>query len=370
MKGKTNKQRQRLSVLGMMSGTSLDGIDAAVLDTDGVDIFDFGETRYRAYGAQERAILKAALGCWPDAPAVAPAAEVVEIAHARVLAGMGATDAVGFHGQTLAHDPANKRTHQAGDGAVLAAVSGRRVVWDFRSNDVAMGGQGAPLAPAYHFALARWMGAVAPIGFLNLGGVGNLTVVDPTREAAETPGALFAFDTGPANAPIDDFVAARTGAAHDMDGALAAAGRADAAILSRLEADPYLSAPAPKSLDRDSFAWLGAAVEGLSVEDGAATLTEAAALCVARALESVPDRPERVLVAGGGRHNGALMSALRRRCAADIDAIEDIGLDGDMLEAQAFAFLAVRVLNGLPTSFPGTTGVAAAIGGGEVSIPE
>jgi 1,6-anhydro-N-acetylmuramate kinase len=167
---------------------------------------------------------------------------VVEAAHAELLARFGAADAVAFHGQTLAHDPGGRGTHQAGDGARLAALTGRTVVWDFRSADVAAGGEGAPLAPFYHCALARWLGAEAPMAVLNLGGVANVTWIDPTAAAPEAPGALIACDTGPANAPIDDLVRARTGADCDRDGALARAGRVDRAILDRFRAEPFLAA--------------------------------------------------------------------------------------------------------------------------------
>jgi anhydro-N-acetylmuramic acid kinase len=359
VKGKAKAARGAMTALGMMSGTSLDGVDAAIIATDGEDVLAIGDSAYRPYSLPERDCLRAAFGRWPGQAGVAEAAEVVETAHAQLLARMGAAD-----------DPAAQRTHQTGSGAVLAAVSGRRVVWDFRSNDVAMGGQGAPLAPAFHFALARWIGAVAPLGFLNLGGVGNVTVVDPSLGVPERPGALLAFDTGPANAPIDDLMLARTGAARDEGGAAALAGKADNRVLERLAADPFLTVPPPKSLDRDAFAWLGAAVADLATPDAAATLVEASALCVAAGLARLDAPPERILVGGGGRHNPALMAALRRRLPATVDPVEIEGLNGDMLEAQAFAFLAVRVLRGLPTSFPGTTGVAACIGGGQVSMPE
>lgn len=370
MKGKTKGTLPVVTALGMMSGTSLDGVDAALIATDGRTITAIGDGAYRPYTEAERATLRAALGRWPGEAGVAEAAEVVETAHAELLARMGHAFVVGFHGQTLAHDPHSARTHQAGDGAVLAAVTGRQVVWDFRSNDMAMGGQGAPLAPVYHWALAQRLGAVAPMGFLNLGGVGNLTVVDPSHAGPEAPGALIAFDTGPANAPLDDLMRLRTGQACDVEGAAALAGKPNDAILQKLDSHPYLSAPPPKSLDRDSFDWLSQAVAQLSTEDAAATLTEAIALTVARGLTHVADPPERLLVTGGGRHNPAIMAALARHCDAAIDPVEAVELDGDLLEAQAFAFLAVRVLHGLPTSFPGTTGVAASIGGGEISTPD
>ncbi|TMV84016.1 anhydro-N-acetylmuramic acid kinase, partial [Thioclava sp. BHET1] len=278
-------------------------------------------------------------------------------------------DLVGFHGQTLAHDPGGRGTHQAGDGGVLAEALELPVIWDFRSNDVTLGGQGAPLAPFYHFACAKWIRADAPLVFLNLGGVGNLTWVDPLKPAPEADGACLAFDTGPANAPINDLMLARRGLAEDRDGALAAEGRAKAAIVEAFLHAPYFHRMPPKSLDRNEFAGLVAAAAELSDADAAATLTEACAAAVARGAEHFPAPPAGILVGGGGRHNGALMRRLEAHFPCPVLPVEAVELDGDMLEAQAFAFLAARVLYGLPTSAPMTTGVGAAVGGGKISRP-
>lgn len=360
-------------VMGAMSGTSFDGVDAALLLTDGERIGGFGPTAFRPYSAAERAVLRAAMGCWPGDAPVAQAAEIVETAHAELLsdlAGQGeAPELVGFHGQTLAHDPGGRGTHQAGDGSVLAAVLGLPVVWDFRSADVRMGGQGAPLAPFFHFALARHIGATEPLAVLNLGGVGNLTWIDPAASGPAHPGALLAFDTGPANAPIDDLMFARRGIARDEGGALAASGHVDETVVSGWLARGWFRKVPPKSLDRGDFAALGAAVAGLSDADAAATLAACAAASVAAGFEHLPAPPCRVLAAGGGRHNRAIMAALAARLPCPVGPVEEAGLDGDMIEAQAFAFLAARVARGLPTTCPGTTGVAAAVGGGQISRP-
>ena len=354
--------------LGAMSGTSLDGVDAAVLVTDGVTITGFGDSDYREYSPRERAVLRAALGRWPGED-LGEAEAVIAHAHRALLGGFDGVDLVGFHGQTLAHDPAGRGTHQLGDGAALAAALGVPVVWDFRSADVRLGGQGAPLAPFYHWALARHIGAEAPVAFLNLGGVGNLTWVDPAADRPEAEGALLAFDTGPANAPIDDLVSARTGAARDEGGALAAAGEVDDAIVTAYLSSSWFFRMPPKSLDRGDFSDLSAAVASLSTEDAAATLTAAAAMAVSDGLQHCPAPPERLLVTGGGRHNGAMMRMLAACCDMPVEPVEAVGLDGDMLEAQAFAYLAVRVARGLPTSCPGTTGVRAAVCGGTLSRP-
>jgi len=353
--------------LGAMSGTSLDGVDAALLVTDGTRILEFGATGYRPYAPVERDVIRAALGRWPGEAGVEAAAEVVETAHAELLSQLAGAELIGFHGQTLAHEPGGRGTHQAGSGAVLAAVLGLPVVWDFRTSDVRLGGQGAPLAPFFHFACARWIEARAPLAFLNLGGVGNLTWVDPAQTAPEVPGACLAFDTGPANAPLNDLMAARRGLAQDEGGALAATGTPDAQVLAAYLRHPYFYRMPPKSLDRNDFHDLLPAVAQLSDADAAATLTAAAAQAVARGAEHFPAPVSRVLVSGGGRHNATLMAMLAAALPCPVQPVEAVGLDGDMLEAQAFAYLAVRVARGLPTSCPGTTGVAAAVGGGQIS---
>jgi anhydro-N-acetylmuramic acid kinase len=355
--------------LGTMSGTSLDGVDAAIVVTDGEAILDFGETGYRPYGEAERAVIAAALGRWPGEAGVEAAAEVVEAAHAELMARFGDVDLAGFHGQTLAHDPGGRGTHQAGNGRVLAAALGLPVVWDFRRADVDLGGQGAPLAPFFHFACAKWIGAEAPLAVVNLGGVGNLTWIDPAKDRPEADGALLAFDTGPANAPLDDLMRARRGLSRDRDGALAAEGQVDETVIAGLMDHPHFRRMPPKSLDRNDFAGLLGQVAALSDADAAATLTAAAAAAVARGLEHCPEAPRRLLVTGGGRLNPVMMRMLAERAGLPAEPVEAVGLNGDMLEAQAFGYLAVRVARGLPTSCPSTTGVAAAVGGGEVSRP-
>lgn len=364
-----NLQDGPVWALGTMSGTSLDGVDAAMVLTDGVRILDFGAHEFRPYSAGEQAVLRAALGAWPGDAGVAHAALIVEAAHAEVMSRFRGVQLAGFHGQTLAHDPRGRGTHQAGDGAALARVLGLPVVWDFRTQDVALGGQGAPLAPFFHFALAKRIGATAPIAFLNLGGVGNLTWIDPRQPGPESPGALLAFDTGPANAPVNDLMQRRLGRTHDAGGDLAAGGQVDAAVLAGFLDHGYFRKIPPKSLDRNDFHALLPAVAALSDADAAATLTACAAAAVAVGAEHFPAPVSRILVGGGGRHNRALMAALSARLPCPVEPVEAADLDGDMLEAQAFAYLAVRVAHGLPTSAPGTTGVAAPAGGGRISRP-
>lgn len=359
-----------LWALGAMSGTSLDGVDAAMVRTDGITIEGFGPQAYRPYTQGEQDVLRAALGRWPGDPAAAAAAEVVETAHAELLSRFTGAEVLGFHGQTLAHDPQGRGTHQCGSGALLAQVLDLPTVWDFRSSDVAMGGQGAPLAPFFHFALARHIGATRPLAFLNLGGVGNLTWIDPAASGPEAEGALLAFDTGPANAPLNDLMRARLGQSHDHDGALAATGEVDEGFVASVLRDPWFDAPPPKSLDRNDFAGLIERLDMLSDADAAATLTAVAAASVAAGQIHFPAPVSRILVTGGGRLNPVMMAELRRRIPATIDPVEEVGLNGDMLEAQAFAFLAVRVLRKLATSAPGTTGAPTLVGGGQISRPD
>ncbi len=356
--------------LGTMSGTSLDGVDAAMVLTDGETITEFGPHAYRAYSASEQANIRAAFGKWPGDEGVTAATNLVETAHAEVLSRFSGAEVVGFHGQTLAHDPAGRGTHQCGNGAVLADVLGLPVVWDFRSSDVAMGGQGAPLAPFFHHACARFIGATEPLAFLNLGGVGNLTWVDPRIENPAAPAALLAFDTGPANAPINDLMQVHFGKTQDEGGALAAAGAADEnAVTAFLDHSFFYKMP-PKSLDRNDFTSSFRTFNSFTPENAAATLAAIAAASVAKGADHFPAPVTRLLVSGGGRHNATMMRELAQRLHCQVDPIEEAGLNGDMLEAQAFAYLAVRVMRGLPTSCPSTTGVPAAVGGGQISRPD
>ena len=360
-----------IHAVGAMSGTSLDGVDVAVIETDGHDILGFGPTAYRPYTPREQATLRGALGRWPEDGSpddLAAVRDVVHAAHRAALEHMpGAL--VGFHGQTLAHDPGGRGTHQLGNGAALAHALGRPVVWDFRSEDVAKGGQGAPLAPFYHFACARFIKATAPLAFLNLGGVGNLTWVDPTQDTPEHPDALLAFDTGPANAPLNDLMQARRGQSHDANGALAARGTPHQEILKRFRDAPYFRAPPPKSLDRDDFADVVADVEDLPDADAAATICAMIAASVQQGLSHLPRIPSQILVCGGGRHNPVILKMLADAVPCAVQPVEAVGLNGDMLEAQAFAYLAVRSARGLPISSPTTTGAPRPLTGGRLSMP-
>ncbi|WP_237476944.1 anhydro-N-acetylmuramic acid kinase [Lichenibacterium dinghuense] len=356
--------------LGLMSGTSMDGIDLALLDTDGRDRLRFGPTGFAPYAAADRALLRRALadavsltdrdarpGALGEAEARVTALHAAAVrdflaAHAAEARGL---ELVGFHGQTVLHRPERRLTVQIGDGAALARAAGVDVVADLRAADVAAGGQGAPLVPAFHRALAGASGLALPAAVLNLGGVGNVTYLPES-------GDPVAFDTGPANALLDDLMLERSGAAFDRDGAAAAAGTVRGDIVDALMSHPYFAAPPPKSLDRD--AWSRATVAPLSTADAAATLTEFTAASVERALRHLPAAPGVLVACGGGARNPTLMGRLRARLPCRVLAAADLGWDGDAVEAQAFAYLAVRSRLGLPITFPGTTGVPAPLTGG------
>ncbi len=345
--------------IGLMSGTSLDGIDAALLRSDGQAVAEFGPAFTTPYDEMFRAALRGLLGGEGRASEVE---RELTLRHARAVETLlaksglerGEVAVVGFHGHTILHVPAKGRTRQIGDGALLAAEIGLDVVADFRSRDMAEGGEGAPFAPLYHAALAS--GLERPLAVLNLGAVGNITWI------GQDHGQVLAFDTGPGNALIDDWVAARAGLAYDRGGALAATGRVAEQALAKLMAEGYFERPPPKSFDRGAFG--SAPVAGLSREDGAATLTAFTAAAVAAGAAHFPEPIRRCLVTGGGRHNATLMAMLADRLAAPVEPVEAVGWDGDALEAQAFAYLALRAVDGLPLSLPSTTGVKQPTSGG------
>jgi len=354
-----------LRAIGLMSGTSLDGVDAAWIETDGVRVGRLGPALTMPYDAALRADLRRMLDLAPGLAAADPfLADVTARLTGRHAAAVAAldepADLIGFHGQTILHDPARRRTWQIGDAAALARATGIPVAHDFRSADVAAGGEGAPLAPVFHAALAA--GLERPLAVLNIGGVANVTWVG-------ADGRLVAFDTGPGNGPLDDWAARRAGLPCDRDGALSGAGRADAAVLARLLAHDYFRRPPPKSLDRLAFARALAesGLEALAAADGAATL--AAFVARAAAAAPLPAAPRRWLVSGGGQRNPSIMAALRGALGVPVEPAEAVGWDGDALEAQCFGFLAARVAAGLPLSFPETTGVPRPMPGGAVVRP-
>ena len=371
----TETTRKIMTAIGLMSGTSMDGIDIAILRTDGFAHVEFGAHATIPYDDDMRESLRGILGADDDRNGrVTEVARALTREHAdatvRMMRAQGLdrrrVDIIGFHGHTILHEPNAGRTRQIGDGKLLAVVGGVPVVGEFRIDDVAAGGQGAPLAPLYHQALARdtIAGGGGPVAILNLGGVANVTWI-----GGDGFDDIRACDTGPASALLDDFVKLRTGESMDRDGKLALAGIADGRLLSSRLNDSYFSKPAPKSLDRGYFHGFLDQIRHLSAENAAATLVGFTVGAVAKSESLFPAPVKRWLVTGGGRHNQALMAGLRAELDAPVEPVEAVGWNGDALEAQAFAYLAVRSVKGLPLSVPGSTGVVAPCPGGRLFKP-
>ena len=358
-----------MRAIGLMSGTSLDGIDVAYLETDGETIAKRGPARTFPYDDRMRDLLAKAiaaaanLSTRDERPAALTEAEqALTTRHADAVAEFfnavgiepASIDLIGFHGQTVLHRPENGLTVQLGLGELLANATRCPVIYDLRAADVAAGGQGAPLVPAYHRALTAKL-PQRPLAIVNIGGVANVTWIG-------RDGALIAFDTGPGNALLDDWMMRRAKLPRDEDGAAAARGHADEDTVRDLLGHAYFAEPPPKSLDRNSFA--AHAIENLSTDCGAATLAAFTAQSIARSREHMPEEPELWIVAGGGRRNRTIMRLLAERVEHAVVPAEAVGIDGDSLEAEAWAYLAVRSVKGLPITFPGTTGAPAPMTGG------
>ena len=375
-------------IIGLMSGTSADGVDAALLHTDGRDIVRAGESVFVPYADALRTAILALMQGVGNVEPIAYALTDVHIDAVRALlkkSGKTASEIslVGFHGQTLFHFPHKAITMQIGDPAYMAKTLGIPVIADFRSNDMRNGGQGAPLVPLYHAALATAL--PKPLMVVNIGGVANVTWMGGEvlhREPAGDPRSggvseakgqrapsiitILAFDCGPGNALLDDWVREHTGARYDKNGELAARGTVDEAALADFLSDPFFTQPAPKSLDRNQFR---PTITG-TPENGAATLTAMTAAAIAKACELTPQKPHQLLITGGGRHNPTLMQMIAHYSGCIVAPVESVGWDGDMLEAQAFAYLAARSVQELPLSLPTTTGVAQPTTGGVLYQPK
>ncbi|HEV2674373.1 MAG TPA: anhydro-N-acetylmuramic acid kinase [Aliidongia sp.] len=354
-----------MRAIGLMSGTSLDGIDAALVDTDGLDRVATGPSLTVPYPGDFRDALRAILGQTVATEEIRTVERRLTELHAEAVGrlradhGLDHVDLIGFHGHTILHRPDQGRTWQIGDGGLLARLTGVPVVSDFRTADVAAGGEGAPLVPVYHRALVA--GLAKPLAILNIGGVANITWIGPGADD------LVAFDTGPGNAPIDDWMRAKAGAAFDAGGETARRGTIDHAFVGRFLEHAFFARRPPKSLDRDDFARFRP--DHLNAADGAATLAACTVAAALAARGHLPTAPLRWLVTGGGRHNRALMDGLAAGFNVPVEPVDVIGWDGDALEAQAFGYLAVRSLAGLPLSFPGTTRVPRALTGGRLDRP-
>ena len=355
-----------LTALGLMSGTSMDGVDAALLVTDGVDVFQFGHALGRPYDMEMRAALKSVTGkgAQEDEERLKAVERRLTLFHADVAkelmesAGLRPedVDVIGFHGQTVYHNAAERVCAQIGDGDLLAAETGVDVVNRFRNSDIANGGNGAPLMPSFYAALARDL--PKPLAVLNIGGIAALTYIGANGE-------LIAFDAGPGTALIDDWMMKKCGTNMDFDGNTAAGGTVDEKVLSVMMRRPYFKKEPPKTVDRDEFA--ERIMENLSaanLADGAATLTAFSAESVKAAEAFLPEKPAKWIACGGGARNPTLMRMIRQRLDAPVESAREVGWDGDFIEAQGIAFLAVRSLFGLPFSFPTTTGVPRSMCGG------
>ncbi len=367
-------------VVGLMSGTSMDGVDAAMILTDGVNIERLGPSLTVSFPADVRERIKNGLDSASRCVSPKDAPDSIRSleqeltdwnAHAveEVLSVTGQkpheVDLIGFHGQTLTHRPDKGWTWQIGDGGRLAGRTGIPVVNDFRAADVAAGGEGAPLVPLYHAALLRRERKHDTVAILNIGGVANVSWI--SFEGDDENPRIVAFDTGPGNAMLDDWAQIHTGEPCDIDGNLAARGISHEEIVVGMMASQYFDETPPKTLDRDDFSIQ--AVRGLSPEDGSATLTDFVIESIVAAQSHFPKPPEAWYVCGGGRLNNTLMRRLRRRLPTLVNPVENLGWRGDALEAEAFAYLAVRSVRDLPLTFPSTTGCDAPTKGGVLHKP-
>lgn len=373
-------KRNRYIALGLMSGTSIDGVDAAFIETDGEALFRTGPSSFHAYSESDRETLSSATQAalrWkfhgPRPNSSVSAEAVISRTHIRAVKQLcdanpdWAKDLamIGFHGQTLIHMPpsgASKgKTLQIGNGELLAEKTGFPVYYDFRSADVAAGGQGAPLAPIYHQALVANQKVELPAAVLNIGGVANVTLVTSKNH-------IIASDTGPGNGPLDNWMEQNGLGAFDADGRLASKGTPNFHIVKQWLDREFFQKVIPKSADRYDFHVIND-LDELSVEDGAATLAAFTALSSIYTLQAMHETPKTLIVCGGGRHNKAMLWMLAEHSSAKVLTADAVGWNSDAIEAQAFAYLAVRSKLRMPISFPMTTGVAKPMTGGRLALP-
>ncbi len=348
------------TAIGMMSGTSLDGIDVALVRTDGMDRCELLDFKCFAYSTTEQEIIRAALGSRHKNDKTQAAETLLTDKHVKAVKDFGhKADVIGFHGQTVIHDPTQFLTWQIGDCQRLANETGVNVVGDMRQADVKAGGQGAPLLPLCHRAFASLIDK--PIAVLNMGGVANLTWL------GESQRDILAFDTGPANALMDDLVKYKTGEDCDFDGTRASQGKVDTGIIEQWLNHPYFDKQPPKSLDRDE--WDVSVIYEYDLNDALATLAQFTIQSIIKSLEFLPAKPRALYAAGGGRKNRYIMDALNDALSYPVLPVEDIGWNGDGLEAQGFAYLAVRSLKGLALTIPETTGIKEPATGGTLYEP-
>ncbi len=360
--------------IGLMSGTSMDGIDIAAIETDGEYELKRLAHTFVPFSEAFRTLLRQAMteaaslhertarpGCLSETEAQLTHLHVIALKDFLATHNWRASDfaIAGFHGQTILHRPEHRLTVQLGDGQQLANEIGMPVAYDLRAADIAAGGQGAPLAPAYHLAMVQKM-PDRPVATVNIGGVANVTWIG-------RDGTLLAFDTGPGNSAIDDWMLRHTGTAQDENGTTASGGTVNQEQLDDFLSNPYFAKRPPKSLDRNAFDLT--AIDELNLADGAATLTAFSALAIAKSRFHFPEEPTLWVVCGGGRRNKTLMSMLAAEVENAVVPAEALGFDGDVVEAEAWAYLAVRTRKGLPLTYPGTTGVREPLSGGRIAEP-
>lgn len=352
------EKNEMLTVLGFMSGTSLDGVDAAVVTTNGQNYLETLDFISVPYPEKVKQAVRAAFGKTKPDETTREAERLVTDVYstiAKQLVKMHDIELIGLHGQSITHIPEKQFTWQLGDGDRLSLEANCPVVYNFRKADMEAGGQGAPFIPVYHQVLAERVPEDVVV-ILNIGGVSNLTYIDKTTDT------LIGFDTGTGNAMIDDWVTSRTDMLCDEDGVMASIGKIDQARVDIWLKNPFFAQDYPKSLDRNPFAEVSVADMGTS--DGVATLTSFTARGIAKNLELLPKQPEKVYVCGGGRHNPTMMAMISEASGLEVLDIGELGVNGDAVEAEGFAYMAVRSLKKLPISFPSTTGCIEPMTGG------
>ncbi len=352
--------------IGLMSGTSMDGVDLALIESNGKEVIkrdsDFLHLRYEQ---DFKTRLRSLIYKDPSLSQIKEIENELTLIHADLVNQFlkknkikpSEIDVIGFHGHTVLHSPQKQITWQIGNAHLLAHKTGINVVADFRSRDVMLGGQGAPLVPIYHFYLFH--DQPRPTAALNIGGISNITYFGGDENTIE------AFDVCFGNAPFDDLMKEKFGQDFDENGKLSKSGHADFIIADHILQNKIFRSKPPKSFDRDDFINVLAPITHLKVEDALATFAYMHARAVAINLDFLPAKPKEIFVCGGGRKNSAIIDEMKKWLTGiDVKATEEIGINGDSVEAEAFAFLAIRSLLDLPISFKNTTGTAAPSCGG------
>ena len=359
--------------LGLMSGTSGDGVDSSIVQSDGDTEYKVILDKYFKYNQdiyENIHSLKNKINTSIDLKKLSKEIDSLEkeitIFHAKAFNEIikefkSNIDFIGFHGQTVYHNAKEKISKQLGDGKLLSQLTKKTVIYDFRQNDLKNGGQGAPLTAIFHKLLTYKHKIETPLIFLNIGGVANLTNIDNLNN-------ISARDVGPGNCLIDQWIRFNSKNRYDQDGKIASSGKINKIVLnSALES--YLeinsSDDQPKSYDVKDFDL--SFVRGLSLEDGAATLTEYTSEILTTKLKNTLVGSKSIVVTGGGRKNNFLIGSIRKKIKIPVLLIDDYGIDGDFIESQAFAYLAIRSFLNLPISYTETTGVAKPCTGGVIA---